>query len=124
MPSPPLPLSLPLSNYSGTYFHPAYSNVTLYQNCSTTAVSVSCDAPLQSSLEHGDFLKVGLVMKHVSADFFLAYMSNPDHTNRTGEAVPLKAQFELDVTGVVSRVGIDLRMEGSGVPLVWFDRVG
>lgn len=30
LPTPRLPLTLPLSKYTGTYFHPAYQNITIF----------------------------------------------------------------------------------------------
>ena len=124
VPSPPLPLSLPLDNYTGTYEHPAYSRLTLYRNCSfATASAAGCDAPLECLIERGDVIQIAIVFKHVSSDYFLAYAKNPIHTNKTGELGAVEARFELDAGGLVKKLGVDLRGEGLGTELVWYNRV-
>ena len=62
-------------------------------------------------------------MKHVSNDYFLATVSEPRHNDATEVADIMKAKFEIDVTGVVHKFGINLRMEELDTPLVWFDKV-
>lgn len=60
-------------------------------------------------------------LEHKTGDFWLGFWSFPE----TPEVIEvcIRAQFHVAASGVVSRLGLDMRMEGEDVPLVWFERV-
>jgi hypothetical protein len=119
VPDPPLPLSLPLVNYTGTYFHPAYHNLTI-------TISPS---PSQSStpgklyvLRSNASWKVASVLEQISGEYFMLYL---DSTQAPGllfkQAVP--AEFSIGADGVVGKFGIAAEPEMGKEGKVWFERI-
>jgi hypothetical protein len=65
----------------------------------------------------GDF---SLYLEHKSGDHWLAWVTNWDISWPAG---CIEAQFQVDATGIVTHLGLNVRLE-DGVPLIWFERVG
>jgi hypothetical protein len=99
IPNPPIPHTLPLANYTGTYYNPGYRNVTIFEK----------DGALH--IDRQDVtLKVKLDLEHVSGDYFMAYI---DSTLAPGlvfqEAAP--AGFVVGSDGVSKSFGIATQPE-------------
>ena len=130
-PSPPLPAPVPLANHTGQYRHIAYGDIFVSLQCSETANSPSATpspgaegagCQLQTKRQHaiqGQF--VGK-LQHQTGEFWVTRVYLPELPDEVQAC--LRTQFEIDATGVVSHVGVDLRLEEEDAPLVWFERVG
>lgn len=125
VPSPPLPASRPLASYEGHYRHPAYSSIFVTLDCeeseadlprsSTAREDAGCGLRLANGPDSQAQISVNL--KHVTGDFWLAL------SDALFEGICARAQFRVDVSGSVTSIGVDLRMEEEDTPLVWFERV-
>ena len=119
IPDPILPLSLPLSSYTGTYFHPAYHNMTIALPPTTTSSS-SSSSSLQ--IRRADTtLKITMDLEHVSGEYFLGQldlMNAPNLMFRT--AFP--AEFRLGKDGTVREFGALLE-PAMGEEKIWFARI-
>ncbi|KAJ5047542.1 uncharacterized protein L3040_003365 [Drepanopeziza brunnea f. sp. 'multigermtubi'] len=111
IPSPPLPPTLPLEDYAGTYFQPAYRNVTIYKE--------------QGVLKaHRDDVSWKLMfdLEHISGDYFMAHI---DSTTAPGlifrQAVA--AEFKVGSDGVANGFGIAIEPEMGLEGRIWFERV-
>ncbi|KAG4418237.1 hypothetical protein IFR04_008595 [Cadophora malorum] len=110
-PSPPLPATLPLANYTGTYFHPAYRNLTIY---------------MKDDILHADRLdaswQIVVDFKHVSGDYFMAFA---DSVNAPGFIFKgaLPAEFKVGSDGVSKSIGIALEGEMGLDARIWFERI-
>jgi len=103
-----LPLSLPISEYAGTYSHPAYLSLTV----SLKNDSLHIDASDRSRPFVIDFA-------HVSSDFFLAsYYLRGDKNS----SVATKIQFDIGPEGTVNKMG-GLFEPSLAPELIWFERV-
>jgi hypothetical protein len=104
----PLPLSLPVEMYTGTYNHPSYYNVTI----------VLKDGRLHSDRDAG--WRVFFDLEHVSGGYFMGYL---DSSTAPGllfrEAFP--AEFVVGSDGVVRELGLALEEEMG--EMIWFERV-
>lgn len=111
IPSPPLPLSLPLDRYAGTYFNAGYKNMTL-------AVR---DGQLHCDRMDGAWQFV-LDLEHVTGEHFLARIDSA-----TAPGLVLKeataVEFVLGADGVVRRFGIAADSEMGREGRIWFDRI-
>lgn len=108
-PANPLPPSLPLDHYAGSYSHPGYGEMNL----------VVDGADLVA-----DRMKQEIAMKirfqHVSGEFWLAALQIRLRDPRDVETV--RAQFDVSVDGKARRLGVEFepRMKGEKI---WFERV-
>jgi hypothetical protein len=111
IPNPPIPHTLPLENYTGTYYNPGYRNVTIFEK----------DGALHINRQDAT-LKVKLDLEHVSGDYFMAYI---DSTLAPGlvfkEAVP--AEFVVGSNGVSKSFGIATQPEMAEVARIHFTRI-
>jgi len=111
IPNPPLPLSLPLSDYAGTYYHPAFRNVTvelrdgaLFTNRTNAAWEL-----------HARF-------EHVSGDYFVAYVDSDKAPGAIfKEAIP--AEFTVGIDGATQALGMATEPEMGPEGRIWFERV-
>ncbi|KAM3071256.1 hypothetical protein ACMFMF_007729 [Clarireedia jacksonii] len=110
IPKPALPASLPIANYTGTYFHPAYRNAT---------ITFSNDV-LKIDRSEQQLWKIAGEIKHISGDFFMAYV---DSTMAPKSAFmgALPAEFRVDENGIAKSFGI--LVEGAMKEKIWFERV-
>lgn len=117
IPSPPLPLSLPLSAYEGTYHHPAYHNMTV-----VVAASPNDDNSTFTIDRSNQTIAMSISLKHVSGEFFLAYVESTKTAGTLALEDAYPAQFKLRKDGTVGAYGarIELTMEEE---LIWFDRI-
>ncbi|KAJ5692467.1 hypothetical protein N7462_001890 [Penicillium macrosclerotiorum] len=103
---PPIPHILPLEKYVGAYRHPAdaWFNITLDH------------ARLTIDAAHGA-IPGRFVLTHASGEFFIARITNPN----IASLAPVAIEFEIDVSGAVRRVGLDIEPCLKGEK-IWFDR--
>lgn len=129
VPSPPIPASVPLSSHTGHYIHPAYGSVFVGLECDEKKATLSSSAPHDDDgcglvLSRGPEAQeqFGTSLEHKTGDFWLGYM----FLEETPDVVQgcFRTEFRVDARGIVTHVGIDLRIEEVGAPLVWFERVG
>ncbi|EED23037.1 penicillin-binding protein, putative [Talaromyces stipitatus ATCC 10500] len=111
IPSPARPLSLPLTNYTGTYTHPAHPDLII----SVT----SDDDPQLNVLLTGSF-PTRMKLKHVTAEFFLAEIFL-FRFHQESDAV-VKAEFQINAEGRVTRFGAAIDFADMPDTLIWFER--
>lgn len=98
-------------NYTGTYHHPAYQNITI--------------DILEGSLfaERTDAAwKVRLDFEHVSGEYFIAYadsISAPSLAFQEG----LPAKFAVGSDGISQKFGLAAESEMGLQARIWFDRL-
>jgi hypothetical protein len=110
IPKPALPPTLPIANYTGTYFHPAYRNATITFD----------DSVLKIDRTKQQLWKIAGEIKHISGDFFMAYLDST--TAPKSEFMgALPAEFRVDENGVAKSFGVML--EGTMKEKIWFERV-
>lgn len=129
-PSPPIPVPVPLANHTGQYRHVAYGDVFVTLHCDDTAGLPSvtpspgvdgAGCQLQMKRQQGIQAQFKGDLEHRTGNFWLtrAYLKEiPDEVQAC-----LRTQFEIDVTGVVSHIGVELRLDEEDAPLVWFERL-
>ncbi|OQE29601.1 hypothetical protein PENSTE_c002G04357 [Penicillium steckii] len=106
LPDPPIPHSLPLEKYTGTYRHPANAWITLEITGGTLTADVS-QGTLPSKL----------TFTHASGDFFVAETKVLDLISLG----PYGVEFYVDSTGTATKIGMPLEpvMKGENI---WFER--
>jgi hypothetical protein len=137
VPDPVIPLPTHLSNLTGIYNDPGYGIVRLSLECK--APSLPSDSPARPTADgNGCFLVARLdtpeenggitlhaLFEHVTGDYWIAW-AYVDQLSDAGYRRPvhcLRAQFVMDYTGTVSKLGLDLRLEEIDGPLVWLNRI-
>lgn len=111
VPNPPLNQTLPLVNYTGTYVHPAYRNITL---------------ALKDGILHTDRVDVtwplSADLKHVTGDHFMVYA---DSAVAPGGVLKLAtaAEFRIGSDGVPKQLGVAIEDMMGKDGRIWFDRV-
>ncbi|KAI9720465.1 MAG: hypothetical protein M1812_002971 [Candelaria pacifica] len=116
IPDPPLPHSLSLEKYQGTYSHPAYQNYTV-----VLAASLDPKLPFQlTSVVTQDerMFSHSLTLEHISGDNFLAWVNRPGVAGNEGSEdallVALRVEFEVGVDGKVKTFGVHVEDAGPG----------
>jgi hypothetical protein len=111
IPNPRLPTTLPVQNYTGTYFNPGYNNITIEIK----------DGALYANRSDAT-LKVELTLEHISGDYFMAYA---DSTEAPG--LPFKvaapAEFEISPEGISKTLGLAAEPEMGKDGRIWFERL-
>lgn len=135
--SPPLPLPLPLANFTGSYYDPGYGAMTLSLDCGEryllpdvpfrpTTDADGCRLVLTAADRGGTRgSTLHVLFEHKSGDHWLGW-AFIDQFVEGGYERPVwcvRAQFKVDVSGVVKWFGIDARLEGRESPLTWLERV-
>lgn len=112
VPSPPLAPSLPISQYSGIYYHPAFRNVT---------VELRDDALFINRTDA--VWKYYMTFKHISGDYFLGYMDSAVAPRSIFKSA-LPAEFKVGSDGTTKLLGIATEPEMGPEGRIWFERVG
>lgn len=128
IPSPIIPLTLPLSRYTGTYEHPAYNRLTIYLdrtrplnsspsiNPSTKAATYYLRADRSQNILHEQ-----LTFEHISGDFFIAKSKHLEDFGALFDDV-YQVEFRIGADGRVTAVGIRWE-ESMGKEKIWLQRV-
>ncbi|KAI8274336.1 Penicillin-binding protein 4 [Colletotrichum sp. SAR11_240] len=142
VPEPPLLPTLPISDHIGDYSDPGYGTVKVDLHCEDAEPSFlgyngkaneQCKLRVLNVAGVGwAFMKPVLYLEPKSGNYWVGrlYMEAGDAQNVTTPSICMRAEFKVDVTGTVTELGLDLRLEnvlegtpaGDG-PLVWFKRV-
>lgn len=61
-------------------------------------------------------------LQHVSGRSWIAWLYMDDYAYMKHPSACYRAEFELDEQGRPAKFGIDMRDEGTEIPLVWFER--
>jgi hypothetical protein len=111
IPDPPLPATLPLQNYTGTYFNPGYNNITMELK----------NGALYANRQDAT-LKLELTLEHISGDYFMAYA---DSTEAPGMPFKLAApaEFKVGSDGISKTFGLAVEPEMGPSGRIWFERV-
>ncbi|KAL5365786.1 beta-lactamase/transpeptidase-like protein [Aspergillus floccosus] len=104
---PPVPHSLPLEKYVGTYRHPCGAWVP---------VVLGEDGNLGIDAAHGA-ISGALSLTHASGEFFVAKMKS----GKPAVMWPVAAEFYIDASGVVKKIGMSLEPTLKG-ERIWFGR--
>lgn len=127
--NPPLPASKPLASHTGVYVHPAYDRVLVSLDCDETGATAGGavrggDEGCRLVFARGpeSQVQLGGNLRHVSGDFWLAYLFFPETPDMVQGCV--RTEFRVDAGGSVTHIGVDMRVEESHAPLVWFERTG
>ncbi|MCJ1262605.1 hypothetical protein MMC22_002475 [Lobaria immixta] len=123
LPKNPIPLSLPLEQYTGFYSHAGYGvlNLTLADSEPQSA-SVSCSAILRTALV-GGALPLTLDFEHVNGEYFLVSVALIKSDGFRDVQDVNKAEYRLNQAGKVEELGIILDAE-MGEDKIWFKKVG
>ncbi|KAF4871654.1 Protein flp [Colletotrichum siamense] len=142
VPEPPLLPTLPISDHIGEYSDPGYGTVKVDLHCEDADLSFlgyngkaneQCKLRVLNVAGVGwAFMKPVLYLEPKSGNYWVGrlYIKAGDAQNVTTPSICMRAEFKVDVTGTVTELGLDLRLEnvlegipaGDG-PLVWFKRV-
>ncbi|KAK8016634.1 beta-lactamase/transpeptidase-like protein [Apiospora rasikravindrae] len=139
VPNPPLLPSATLDKHAGRYYNPGYGEIIVDLVCDggnnggSSAPHIRESEPsarkgddkchLEAHLEDTSIFKFVFMLEHVSGDYWVGWVHVKGVTDPDEPMAAVRAQFRLNARGVVSEVGIDLRLEeGDEVPLTWFTR--
>lgn len=126
IPDPPLPTTLPLSEYAGTYHHPAYQTMVFYLETPRPLVPV---AKRTSHVLHANIhrvLSIMLDLEHVSGDHFVVWTDLEQTTPIARTA--FRAQFKIGSDGKVGKLGVDWNVgpmpaSDESPMMAWFDKI-
>ncbi|KAJ3538949.1 hypothetical protein NM208_g4241 [Fusarium decemcellulare] len=130
LPSPPIP-TLPLKYFAGSYSHPGYGPITISLRCeewdapidSPASPSTTKDGCRLVAVKIDDFGKhVSYQLEHKSGDYWVGWLFDDDLASVKRPKDCYRVQFRVDEAGRSGWFGIDIRMEGEDVALVWFER--
>ena len=107
---PTRPLSLPLTDYSGTYKHPAYPDLV---------IQTHFGAEHELHLTTTGHINFWMKLIHVSGEFFLAKVYEFAYQEPTAV---IKAEFYIDVSGKVARFGTTMDFKDMPDTMIWFER--
>ncbi|MBE3043288.1 DUF3471 domain-containing protein [Candidatus Bathyarchaeota archaeon] len=122
VPSPPLPHSLPLDQYAGTYSHPGYREFTFSVASPESDIPVAQDtSQVLHAVKGKSEWDVVFDLEHVSGEHFICYMNTLARSPMAKMVQdPCAAEFEIGADGRVARLGIHIE---SSVEKIWFKRV-
>ncbi len=115
--------ALPLTEYEGTYHHPAYQNISLSILSAGEAAAGALPAAPLPTLGVGSqkgYMNLTWTFHHVSGENWWVHYKMEPSWFATDEL--LKAKFDLDVGGKVA--GLGLQAEKALDDLAWFEKVG
>ncbi|EON97129.1 putative penicillin-binding protein [Phaeoacremonium minimum UCRPA7] len=124
VPSPPIPPSLPLGEYAGTYSHPAYREITLELREPRAGLPLAKHTKEVLHTDIRRLVNVTVDLEHVSGEFFAAWTDLEVTAPFVRGAVP--AQFEIGSDGKVQKMGLQFEIGHQSQDkesLVWFDKL-
>jgi Domain of unknown function (DUF3471) len=134
LPQPPLERPVGFDAYVGQYHNPGYGTFNVSLQCGEQKRAP--DSPAAPSTdEYGCRLAVHalrdaktasvmvrLELEHVSGDYWIGWAFMDVYKNYHRPLAGVRLQFRVGPSGLVRRMGVDVRLEGEDVPLTWFDR--
>jgi len=128
IPSPIVPLTLPLPSYAGTYQHPAYKSLTIYLDLSelsnslpSTKLSTKATTYQLRADRSQNILHEQLTFEHVSGEFFVAKSKHLEDFGALFDDV-YPVEFRIGADGRVTAVGVGWE-ESMGKEKIWLQRV-
>lgn len=112
---PPFRRVLPLEQYTGTFFHPAYHNITieLAPTSSAKAPEYRKKCELRAIRGEGQFVWPMIFdFEHVSAEFWIIYIDHLKTPNGLGVQFA-KAEFKIGPTGRAEQLVVEFFEEGT-----------
>ncbi|KAH6647578.1 beta-lactamase/transpeptidase-like protein [Truncatella angustata] len=109
---PPLPRALPLEEYTGTYFHPAYRNLT---------IALSDAAEQLRAVRKDSVWKMTFDFGRVSGEFWVIYIDMLNTPNKLNGQLA-KAEFVIGPSGKVDKLIVEFLEEGSE-GIITFDKI-
>ena len=106
LPDPPIPHTLPLSKYAGTYKH-----------LTQTTITFNADSKYLSADLRDRVIPCELCLDHASGESFIGRI----HREGLNLMPPFSVEFCLDSGGVVKRIGLCLEPDMKGEN-IWFER--
>lgn len=116
LPFPPLPPTLPLSAYAGTYTHPGYQSLTITHNPKTRPETLHADRSFITWPEPN------LIFSHFSGNYFIIYSSHHGDLSAFAPSV-YPAEFVVGADSKPQKVGIGYEEEMGKEGRIWFERV-
>ncbi|KAF2674215.1 beta-lactamase/transpeptidase-like protein [Microthyrium microscopicum] len=107
LPDSRLPLTVPLTDYTGSYWHAGYEELTVDLESGRLEVDASDRC-----------WRFKLLLEHISGQYFVAKKVDID----TREEDLLKAEFRIDSSGSVGQLGIAF-VADSKDEIIWFDKI-
>jgi hypothetical protein len=111
-----------MANYTGTYFHPAYHNLTINIGPSSNSLSPTTSIPEQLYLSRSTSWEIAASLTHISGDYFMCYL---DSTRAPGlifkSAIP--SEFIVGADGIARKFGIAAEEEMGKEGRIWFERI-
>ncbi|KAK6077042.1 Protein flp [Seiridium cupressi] len=130
LPSPPQPPTLSLVSHTGEYRDPGYGTFLVELECGGKNSNYKL-LPLEVEQCHlrirtpeDLYLQLYYDLGHKTGDYWIGWVHTLSYQDPEQPLAGVRVQFRVDAEGRVSQLGMDVRMEGEDVPLVWFDRVG
>ena len=121
VPTKPIPHSLPLESYCGTYSNSGYQSIKIELKVPSDRLPMRNKSAqvLFTRFDRSDI--AGFYFEHISSEHFLAWEVGEDRTNGPADDAS-RAEFVVGADGVPARFGMDLEGEMKGEK-IWFDRV-
>lgn len=129
LPAPPDPHTRPLASHAGHFHDPGYGDIYVHFECDNSNLSRpqmrhdgdTCS--LRVTIPEGLEINIYADLEHKTGDHWIAWAYIPEYEDPDQPVACMRAQFRVNTQGQVAQFGLDLRLEGEDVPLVWFDRV-
>ncbi|KAK1622175.1 penicillin-binding protein [Colletotrichum phormii] len=124
LPTPPLLPTVPIPDHIGEYHDAGYGTINVDLDCSGSVDN--CQLRVLGMGGAGfAYFEPTIYLEPMSGNHWLGrgYMGGKKMEAIGTPMVCLPVEFKVDILGKVSQIGVGLRLEGGGEPLVWFDRV-
>ncbi|KAK8084619.1 hypothetical protein PG997_005890 [Apiospora hydei] len=108
----PLPPALPLQKYAGTYYHPAYQNLTVQVDEATSSGSRQSSEPQLKGTRPNAVWDVSYEFEHVSGEFWAIFMDMTKSPNWLSGQVA-KAEFRLGPDGWPDKLVVEYMEDGT-----------
>ncbi|KAK8069331.1 hypothetical protein PG994_005947 [Apiospora phragmitis] len=117
----PLPPTLPLQKYAGTYYHPAYQNLTVEVDEGTSSGSRQSSKPQLKASRANAVWEVSYEFEHVSGEYWAVFIDLKNTPNWLSGQVA-KAEFRLGPDGWADELVIEY-MEDGTEGVITYERV-
>lgn len=118
VPEPPLPFTLALSDYAGSYHNQGYRTIELAVGDAPKDFPIADHTKQVLHAEVNRLVHFTLDLEHVTGDFFIGWTNTkkPNFSNKGG----IKSQFILGSDDALEKWGVDIEDNGR---LIWFNKV-
>ncbi len=121
--SNPIPPALPSEQYVGTYYHPAYQNMTLELGETKKGTGAQRIASLKAD-RTGFTWQTVAEFEHVFGEYWIMYNNLAQAPHFRELKAFAAVEFKIDANGKPSKLGIEWRDLTGGVDgWIWYDRI-